>query len=73
MKFLCDVHISYKICKFLEKEGHSAIHINNILDKWWTEDNAIADYTDSNDLILVTKDDDFRASFFLKHKPKKID
>lgn len=72
MKFLCDVHISYKICKSLEKLGHTAIHVNNILDRWFTEDNAICDYADSNDLIILTKDEDFRASFLLKKKTKKL-
>ncbi|MDZ7935340.1 MAG: DUF5615 family PIN-like protein [Emticicia sp.] len=72
MKFLCDVHISYKICKSLEKQGHTAIHVNDILDKWFTEDNAICDYADKNNLIVITKDEDFRASFFLKKKPKKL-
>lgn len=37
MKFLCDVHISYKVCKFLEQYGHQAIHVNTILDKWFTD------------------------------------
>jgi predicted nuclease of predicted toxin-antitoxin system len=72
MKFLCDVHISYKICKFLENEGHSAIHVNSILDKWLTKDGAICEYADKNGLIVLTKDEDFRASFILKRKPKKL-
>ncbi|MFY7911498.1 MAG: DUF5615 family PIN-like protein [Emticicia sp.] len=72
MKFLCDVHISYKVCKFLEQYGHQAIHVNNILDKWFTEDSAICDYADQNDCIVITKDEDFRASFFIKKKPKKL-
>ncbi len=72
MKFLCDVHISYKVCKFLEKYGHKAIHVNNILDKWFTEDSAICEYADQNDCIVITKDEDFRATFLLKKKPKKL-
>ena len=64
MKFLCDVHISYKICKFLEKQGYLAIHVNSVLDKWFTTDIAICEFADANDLIVLTKDEDFRASFF---------
>lgn len=72
MKFLCDVHISYKVCKFLELYGHQAIHVNTILDKWFTEDSAICEYADQNDYIVISKDEDFRASFLLKKKPKKL-
>lgn len=72
MKFLCDVHISYKVCKSLEQSGHQAIHVNTILDKWFTEDSAICEYADQNDYIVITKDEDFRATFLLKKKPKKL-
>ncbi len=72
MKFLCDVHISYKVCKFLEQYGHQAIHVNSILNKWFTEDSAICEYADENNNIVITKDEDFRATFLLKKKPKKL-
>lgn len=72
MKFLCDVHISFKLVKFLNAKNHECVHINSILDKWFTKDNIIADYADENDFILITKDADFRDSFFLKNTPKKL-
>lgn len=71
MQFLCDVHISLKIVKFLNSKNYNCIHVNSILDKWHTKDSAIANYSDENDLILITKDADFRDSYFLKNKPKK--
>jgi predicted nuclease of predicted toxin-antitoxin system len=33
MKFLCDVHISYKVVKHLNSMGFKAVHVNEILDK----------------------------------------
>ena len=72
MKFLCDVHISYKVVKFLAKSGFETIHVNQILDGWNTKDKDISEYVDSNDLILLTKDYDFRDSFFIKGTPKKL-
>lgn len=72
MKFLCDVHISYKLVKHLEQHGHIAIHVNEILDKWFTKDSDISKYADNNDLIVVTKDADFRDSFFIKKTPRKL-
>ena len=72
MRFLCDVHISYKIVSHLKSLGFEVIHINEILDKWYTKDHKICDYADRNDLTVVTKDSDFRDSFFIKNTPKKL-
>lgn len=72
MKFLCDVHISYKITNHLKSLGFETIHVNEILNKWYTKDKDICNYADSNDLIVITKDSDFRDSFFVKNTPKKL-
>ena len=72
MKFLCDVHISYKVVNFLSKSGFETIHVNQILDRWNTKDKDICKFADSNDLIVITKDYDFRDSFFVKGSPKKM-
>lgn len=72
MKFLCDVHISYKISNHLNSLGFETLHVNEILDKWYTKDEKICEYADSNDLIVITKDSDFRDSFFVKNTPKKL-
>jgi predicted nuclease of predicted toxin-antitoxin system len=72
MKFLCDVHISLKISKYLKSLGYQSNHVNNILNKWNTTDDQIINYVDQNDLILISKDQDFRDEFLLKSKPKKF-
>lgn len=72
MKFLCDVHISYKVVNFLSMSGFETIHVNQILDKWNTKDRDICKFADSNDLIVITKDYDFRNSFFVNGSPKKL-
>jgi len=72
MKFLCDVHISYIITKHLISAGFETIHVNEILDKWNTKDTAISKYADSDDFIVITKDSDFRDSFFIHKTPKKL-
>ena len=46
MKFLCDVHISMKLSKAIEKSGYSCIHVNSILEKWHTKDEEIMKYAD---------------------------
>ena len=72
MRFLCDVHISYKVVKFLSDLGHEVIHVNTILEKWHTKDTDICKHADSNELIGITKDYDFRDSFFLRQTPRKL-
>jgi predicted nuclease of predicted toxin-antitoxin system len=72
MKFLCDVHISYQVCKYLNSKGVEAIHINSILEKWYTKDDAITKFADENDYIIITKDVDFRNNYILKNSPKKL-
>jgi predicted nuclease of predicted toxin-antitoxin system len=72
MKFLCDVHISYKVVNFLSGLGYETIHINQILNKWNTRDKDICSYADLNGLIVITKDYDFLDSFFLRNTPKKL-
>ncbi len=52
--------------------GFECIHVNAILDKWHSKDAEIAKYVDENNYILITKDSDFRDSFFIKNSPKKI-
>ncbi len=72
MKFLCDVHIAFKLVKYIEHNGFECIHVNSILNKWFTTDNEIAKYVDTNDYILISKDADFKNSHFVKHSPKKL-
>ena len=72
MKVLCDVHISYKLVTFLKSKGCEAIHVNAILDKWNTKDADICMYADNNDYIIISKDSDFRDSYFLRNTPQKL-
>lgn len=72
MKILCDVHISIKIAKLFASKGTESVHINNILDKWFTSDIKISNYADVNDFILITKDSDFKNSHFINKSPRKL-
>src|SRR5215212_5756511 len=72
MRFLCDVHISFKIVNFLSSYGFETVHVNGILDRWNTKDTEICRYADENNFIVITKDTDFRNSFLLKQTPKRL-
>ena len=72
MKFLCDVHISYKLVNYLRDKDCAAHHINHLFDDPLTKDTAICRYADENDLIVITKDADFKESHILKNTPRKL-
>lgn len=72
MNFLCDVHIPIKLAKFLQSEGHPAKHVNQLPAKWHTSDAEICTIADQNEWIVITKDEDFRASFLLHRTPRKL-
>lgn len=73
MKFLLDVHIAFKIKNFLINNCRvEAIHVNTILDGYYSSDRQIAAYADKHGLTVITKDIDFRNAYFLKQTPKRI-
>ena len=72
MKILCDVHISYKVVRFLNNNQIESVHVNDMLDRWFTKDKDIAVFADDYDFIVFTKDADFRNSHFLSQTPKKL-
>lgn len=70
--FLCDVHISLKLVKAIESFGYKCVHTNSILQSWNTKDKDLIHYADENDLIFITKDKDFKDSFYILKTPKKL-
>jgi len=73
MIFLVDVHLPISLSKFLNSRDEcSSLHINQILQKWNTSDADICKYADENNLIVVTKDSDFKNSHFINKTPRKI-
>lgn len=72
MKILCDVHIPYKLVRMFHDKGIEAEHINNILNRWHTSDADICTYADEHDFIVLSKDVDFRNSYFLSRTPGKL-
>jgi predicted nuclease of predicted toxin-antitoxin system len=72
MKFLLDVHIPRALKFFLDWKGFEAIHVKDILNGVNTKDKDISIFADTNDMVLITKDNDFKNSFFVHKKPRKI-
>ncbi|WP_408034077.1 DUF5615 family PIN-like protein [Thiorhodovibrio winogradskyi] len=64
--------MAYRLVSQLRDMGVDATHVNRILDGSETQDAAIAAYVDTNDMLLITKDGDFRDSHFLRGTPKRL-
>jgi predicted nuclease of predicted toxin-antitoxin system len=58
--------------KHLRTLGYVVIHVNEILNNWFTADSMISKFADDNDLIVITKDSDFRNSFYINNTPRKL-
>jgi predicted nuclease of predicted toxin-antitoxin system len=72
MKVLCDVHLPYRLVNRLRQRGVDATHVNRILDGSGTKDADVAAFADANDMVLITKDSDFRDSHFLAGTPSRL-
>ena len=72
MRFICDVHISYKVQSFLSSQGHDAYHVNELPEKWNTNDNDICRFADSEECIVITKDADFLDFYYIRQSPKRL-
>ena len=71
-KVLCDVHIAFKVVKFFKEKGYEAVHVNDILDSYYTKDNDISNYADKNGFVVVSKDADFQNSHLLRNTPERL-
>lgn len=73
MDFLIDVHLPISLSKFLSKQPNcTAVHVNQILQKWNTSDKEICRHADQNKLVVITKDADFKNSHFINKTPRKV-
>jgi predicted nuclease of predicted toxin-antitoxin system len=71
-KVLCDVHIAFKVVKFFQEKGHEAIHVNEILDGFYTKEEDISQYANENGYTVMTKDADFKNSHLLESSPSRL-
>lgn len=72
MNFLIDANVSRRWVDILYERGHQAVHTMELLDKNITTDLAILQYADEQNCVIVTKDADFAAAFWLKNRPDRL-
>jgi len=72
MKFLIDAQLPGSLANFLSQYGHEVLHTLDLPDKNKTTDKQIIEVSVKENYIVVTKDDDFLETFFLKQQPSKL-
>jgi predicted nuclease of predicted toxin-antitoxin system len=58
MKFIVDAQLPRGLCRWLERHGHEARHVNDIWDAPAT-DAQIVDHAEIAGAVLISKDEDF--------------
>ncbi len=72
MKFIIDAQLPKSLAVFFSENGHEAIHTLDLPDKNKTTDNQITELAGKYGYIVITKDDDFLRSYFLRQQPAKL-
>ena len=72
MNFLIDANLSRRLVELFRGRSHQVVHILDLPDGNNTTDLAILQYADEQNCIVVTKDSDFAASFWLKNRPDRL-
>lgn len=71
MKLFFDENLSYKLVSILHVEYPQSRHVRDV-GLIGTDDNEVWNFCRDNDLVLVSKDTDFRERSFVEGFPPKV-
>lgn len=57
----CDEHVPPRTVDYLEKDGHEAVHVRDVLEPG-VDDDSIATFCTGSEYVLLTNDTDFLDS-----------
>jgi predicted nuclease of predicted toxin-antitoxin system len=72
VKFLVDAQLPRALASWLRSCGHDATHTLELPEKNRTTDETLCRLALTEQRVMVTKDEDFVDSFFLKGVPPKL-
>lgn len=72
MKFLVDAQLPRQLARWLQAEGHEALHTRDLPRGNRTGDTAINEISVREQRAVITKDEDFVVMFLLRHQPYKL-
>ncbi|MFM8443059.1 MAG: DUF5615 family PIN-like protein [Methylococcus sp.] len=72
MKFLIDAQLPRRLARWLQTQGHDALHTLDLPTGNRTQDAEIITFAMREERIVVTKDDDFVQSFWVNDQPRQL-
>jgi predicted nuclease of predicted toxin-antitoxin system len=72
MKFLIDAQLPKSLSDFFSQNGYESLHTLDLPDRNKTTDSQIIEMAESKKYVVVTKDDDFLKTFYVKKQPSKL-
>ena len=72
MKFLIDAQLPRRLARWLSTKGHDALHTMDLPAGNRTTDIEIGELSILERRVVVTKDEDFVATFLLQRTPHKL-
>ena len=72
MRFLVDAQLPLILAEELVKSGYHAIHTRDLPRENLTSDQEIRRIADLEDMVVVSKENDFVISHLLHKSPRKI-
>lgn len=62
MNFLIDAQLPPGLCRWLEARGYGSVHVTDVM-AGESPDREVVAYAMANDLVLMSKDDDFLTRY----------
>lgn len=72
MNFLIDARLPKRLAGWLRDSGHESVHTLDLPNANATSDEEIRVRADSEDCVVVTKDDDFVYTYLVQGSPKRL-
>jgi predicted nuclease of predicted toxin-antitoxin system len=72
VKFLIDAQLPARLVEFLLRAGHDGVHTIGLPNGNRSTDSQIAQHADTENRVVVTKDQDFRDGHLLGRSPRKL-
>lgn len=72
MKFLVDAQLPRRMAAWLTSRRHDAVHTLDLPRRNLSPDADVCAIADSEDRVVVTKDDDFVRTFLLQDTPQRL-
>jgi predicted nuclease of predicted toxin-antitoxin system len=72
VKFLIDAQLPARLAELLNRAGHDELHTIELPDGYRSTDDQIARRPDTDNRVVVTKDQDFRDGHLLARSPRQL-